>query len=177
MEENPKIIFIGLSGSGKTKVLFQLVFHYEVSTLPTIGFNVETLEIEKEKITIFDIGGKDEIIELWKHYYSNLSGIVFVIDRNNKENLDRVIKTLSEVLENNIILKIPIAFFMNKSDLEEKINFNSDIHDAIGDQYFSSRKWKVFETSIYNENSIVEGIKWLIEKIKPDIDVGFTKED
>lgn len=69
MEENRKIVFLGYSQSGKTKILFQLVLHADVVTIPTIGFNVENVEIANENITIWDVGGKKEIIPLWKNYY------------------------------------------------------------------------------------------------------------
>ena len=41
MEENRKIVFLGYSQSGKTKILFQLVLHADVVTIPTIGCSRE----------------------------------------------------------------------------------------------------------------------------------------
>ena len=41
MEENRKIVFLGYSQSGKTKILFQLVLHADVITIPTIGCSRE----------------------------------------------------------------------------------------------------------------------------------------
>ena len=36
--------------------------------MPTIGFNVETVEYKKLTFTMWDIGGQDRIRGLWRHY-------------------------------------------------------------------------------------------------------------
>jgi len=42
-----KIIFQGLDAAGKTTVLYKLKLGEIVTTIPTIGFNVETVKIQK----------------------------------------------------------------------------------------------------------------------------------
>ncbi len=37
-----------------------------MTTIPTIGFNVETLDYKKHKLTIWDVGGQDKVRSLWK---------------------------------------------------------------------------------------------------------------
>ena len=37
-----------------------------VPTIPTIGFNVETIEYKNLTITAWDIGGQHKIRQLWK---------------------------------------------------------------------------------------------------------------
>ncbi len=57
-----------------------------VSTINTIGFNVETVEYQNIKLEIWDIGGLDKIRPLWKHYLP-CSSLVYFIDSNDKERL------------------------------------------------------------------------------------------
>jgi septin family protein len=51
-------LVLGNDASGKTTFLYNLLFGEIVQTIPTIGFNVETLEYpDGDKITLWDIGG------------------------------------------------------------------------------------------------------------------------
>ena len=38
-----------------------------LQTIPTIGFNVETVEYKQISFTVWDVGGKDKIRPLWRH--------------------------------------------------------------------------------------------------------------
>ena len=67
------VLLLGLDGAGKTTILYQLKYNETVKTIPTIGFNVETLEYGDIAITAWDVGGQDKIRVLWKHYFLNNS--------------------------------------------------------------------------------------------------------
>ena len=64
-----KILMIGLDAAGKTSVLYKLKLNELVTTIPTIGFNVEHVQYRSLDMTIWDVGGQDKIRPLWKHYY------------------------------------------------------------------------------------------------------------
>jgi small GTP-binding protein len=89
---NPKkefrILMLGLDQAGKTTILYKLKLGEVVSSVPTIGFNVETLEYKNIKFMVWDIGGQDKIRQLWKHYYHNTQGLIFVIDSQDLERLE-----------------------------------------------------------------------------------------
>jgi small GTP-binding protein len=63
---------IGCDGAGKTTILFKLKLGEVVTTIPTIGFNVETVEYKNILFTVWDIGGQNKIRPLWKHFESPL---------------------------------------------------------------------------------------------------------
>lgn len=73
-----------------------------VTTIPTIGFNVETVEYKNISFTVWDVGGQNKIRKLWRHYYQNTDGLIFVIDSNDKE---RIAEASTEL--NNIVSFIP----------------------------------------------------------------------
>lgn len=74
---------IGLDASGKTTILYKLKLGEIVTTIPTIGFNVETVDHRSTSLTIWDVGGCDKIRPLWRHYYQNTQAIIFVLDTND----------------------------------------------------------------------------------------------
>ena len=59
-----------------------------VTTIPTIGFNVETVEYKNISFTVWDVGGQDKIRPLWRHYYQNTQGLIFVVDSNDSDRID-----------------------------------------------------------------------------------------
>lgn len=53
----------------------------QVDTVPTIGFNVETVTLVKNvSFLVWDVTGQEKVRPLWKHYTSGADGIMFVVD-------------------------------------------------------------------------------------------------
>ena len=80
-----RILMVGLDAAGKTTILYKLKLGEIVTTIPTIGFNVETVEYKNISFTVWDVGGQDKIRPLWRHYYQNTQGLIFVVDSNDKD--------------------------------------------------------------------------------------------
>lgn len=60
---------------GKTTILYKIKLNETVATIPTIGFNVETVNPCKGvSFTVWDVGGQDRIRPLWRHYFQNTEG-------------------------------------------------------------------------------------------------------
>ena len=60
---------------GKTSILYKVKLNENVHTIPTIGFNVETVSpVKGVSFTVWDVGGQDKIRPLWRHYYQNTEG-------------------------------------------------------------------------------------------------------
>ena len=45
-----------------------------MTTIPTVGFNVESVTYKNVKFNVWDVGGQDKIRPLWRHYYSGARG-------------------------------------------------------------------------------------------------------
>lgn len=56
-----RICMLGLDAAGKTTVLYKLKLNEIVTTIPTIGFNVEEVQFQNLTMTIWDIGGQKTI--------------------------------------------------------------------------------------------------------------------
>ncbi|XP_043114519.1 ADP-ribosylation factor 1-like [Puntigrus tetrazona] len=72
-----RILMVGLDAAGKTTILYKLKLGEIVTTIPTIGFNVETVEYKNISFTVWDVGGQDKIRPLWRHYFQNTQGKAF----------------------------------------------------------------------------------------------------
>ena len=85
-----RILMLGLDAAGKTTILYKLKLGEVIQSVPTIGqiiikgFNVESVEYKNIKFTVWDVGGQDKIRQLWRHYYNNTHGIIYVVDSADK---------------------------------------------------------------------------------------------
>jgi small GTP-binding protein len=108
-----RFIMFGLDGAGKTTVLYRAVVGSVVTTIPTIGYNAECLEGVNG--LIWDIGGHPDYRGLWRVYYSNASGIIFVVDSSNRDRMDEARDELANILDYDAATRILIL--ANKQDL------------------------------------------------------------
>jgi hypothetical protein len=53
-------------------ILYKLKLDQGVTTIPTVGFNVETVTYKNTKFNVWDVGGQDKIRPLWRHYFSGM---------------------------------------------------------------------------------------------------------
>merc|ERR1712072_1495350 len=93
-----RILMVGLDAAGKTTILYKLKLGEVVTTIPTIGFNVETVEYKNISFTVWDVGGQDKIRPLWRHYYQNTQGIIFVVDSNDRDRIEDAREELVRML-------------------------------------------------------------------------------
>ena len=75
---------LGLDNSGKTSILYRLKLGQPKRTVPTIGFNVETLEYKNIAFTVWDVGGQEKLRALWRHYFASTQALIFVVDSSDR---------------------------------------------------------------------------------------------
>jgi hypothetical protein len=58
---NLRVVVLGLDAAGKTTALYRMHLGEVVHTIPTIGFNVETIKLHNCTITAWDVGGQSRV--------------------------------------------------------------------------------------------------------------------
>merc|ERR1712038_1080590 len=112
-----RILMVGLDAAGKTTVLYKLKLGEVVTTIPTIGFNVETVEYRNLSFTVWDVGGQDRIRKLWRHYFTGTNGIIYVVDSNDRDRTDVAREELMKMLSEDEMRDAVLLVFANKQDL------------------------------------------------------------
>lgn len=116
-KKNMRILMVGLDAAGKTTILYKLKLGEIVTTIPTIGFNVETVEYKNISFTVWDVGGQDKIRPLWRHYFQNTQGLIFVVDSNDRERAQEAQEELQKMLGEDELREATLLVFANKQDL------------------------------------------------------------
>lgn len=114
--EPAKLILLGLDASGKTTILYSIKKRHDevVTTIPTIGFNVEMLEFDTTQFICWDVGGCDKIRPLWRHYTTGLHALVFVVDSNDWDRIENAKEELETFLRDDTTAGVPILVLANK---------------------------------------------------------------
>ncbi|KAI6655888.1 ADP-ribosylation factor 1-like 2 [Oopsacas minuta] len=79
-----RILMVGLDAAGKTTILNKLKLGEIVATIST-SFNVQIVDYKNISFTVWDVGGQDKIRPLWRHYFQNTQGVIFVVDSNDRD--------------------------------------------------------------------------------------------
>jgi len=159
-KKDMRILMVGLDAAGKTTILYKLKLGEVVTTIPTIGFNVETVEYKNISFTVWDVGGQDKIRPLWRHYYQNTQGLIFVVDSNDRDRVDAARDELSRMLQEDELQDAVVLVFANKQDLPNALSA-ADLTDRLGLNQLKNRQWYIQCTCATTGDGLYEGLDWL----------------
>ncbi|KAG6773063.1 hypothetical protein POTOM_020317 [Populus tomentosa] len=215
-----RILMVGLDAAGKTTILYKLKLGEIVTTIPTIGFNVETVEYKNISFTVWDVGGQDKVhvlidglvlasclppahnifdaiqVELeacvekttfscavyrlgdifclisllfwirplWRHYFQNTQGLIFVVDSNDRDRVVEARDELHRMLNEDELRDAVLLVFANKQDLPNAMNA-AEITDKLGLHSLRQRHWYIQSTCATSGEGLYEGLDWLSNNI------------
>jgi signal recognition particle receptor subunit beta len=155
----------GPDGAGKTAVLYQMKRGKSVTTIPTIGFIMETVKSNGLDVELCDVSGQNPIRWLWRHFFEwGRKCLIFVVDSNDLGwmglfSRDELHKLLNgDDLKNAILL-----VYANKQDLLNALN-PDEITNGLGLASMESRAWNVQSVCAATGYGLFEGLDWLVEQ-------------
>ncbi|CAM6059992.1 unnamed protein product [Sphagnum tenellum] len=167
-KQEMRILMVGLDAAGKTTILYKLKLGEIVTTIPTIGFNVETVEYKNISFTVWDVGGQDKIRPLWRYYFQNTQGLIFVVDSNDRDRIVEARDELHRMLSEDELRDAVLLVFANKQDLPNAMNA-ADITDKLGLHSLRQRHWYIQSTCATSGEGLYEGLDWLSSNISKKV--------
>ncbi|XP_078589253.1 ADP ribosylation factor 4-like isoform X2 [Branchiostoma floridae x Branchiostoma japonicum] len=165
-QQEVRILMLGLDAAGKTTTLYRLKLGEVVTTVPTIGFNVETIEHKNVKFTSWDVGGRDKARPLWRHYYQNTDAIIIVLDSNDRERLPEMRQEIGMCLEEDELRNCLFLILANKQDLPNALPPDVIREKLELDTLLRGRHWHLQPASATKEgHGLYEGLDWLAAKL------------
>uniref|UniRef100_A0A8C6I517 ADP-ribosylation factor 5 n=1 Tax=Mus spicilegus TaxID=10103 RepID=A0A8C6I517_MUSSI len=128
------------------------------------GFNVETVEYKNICFTVWDVGGQDKIRPLWRHYFQNTQGLIFVVDSNDRERVQESADELQKMLQEDELRDAVLLVFANKQDMPNAMPV-SELTDKLGLQHLRSRTWYVQATCATQGTGLYDGLDWLSHEL------------
>lgn len=159
-----------MNGAGKTTILYKLKLGTVVSTMPTIGFNVETITSKNVDLVMWDVGIRDKMRPLVRHYFKCTDSLIMVIDSNDREMIpfarDHLFEYLSSVELKNTIFMV----LANKQDLENAMTVE-EVSEHLELNTIKSHPIKAFGVSAVEGTGLNEAIEWMGKMLNNEEDM------
>lgn len=157
-----RILMLGLDAAGKTTILYKLKLGQPVTTIPTVGFNVETVQYKNVRFNVWDVGGQDKIRPLWRHYYTGTQGLIFVVDTADRDRIDEARKELHKIIDDREMKDAIVLVFANKQDLKGALSAE-EVPEKLGLNRLRGRNWYCQPCVATVGDGLNEGLTWLAQ--------------
>ena len=155
-----RVVMLGLDAAGKTTILYKLHIGEVLSTVPTLGFNVEKVQYKNVVFTVWDVGGQEKLRPLWRHYFNNTDGLIFVVDCLDRDRVQRAKEEFYSIINDAFMKNSAILIFANKQDLRGAMT-TSEIVAAFDLPNLRGRRWHVQASCATQGLGLYEGLDWL----------------
>ncbi|XP_063592700.1 ADP-ribosylation factor-like protein 13B isoform X3 [Penaeus indicus] len=167
------LLLVGLDNAGKTTAAKGIVGDPVEDTAPTVGFAPEYLEYRGCEITIYDLGGGSRIRPVWSKYFSEVHGVIFVVDSSDPNRIQECRDVLSNLLSDRKVAGKPVLVLANKQDVEGAMDEIDLVESLKIEQVVNKYKCptRVETCSAITtrkekpDKPIADGFRWLIDTI------------
>lgn len=163
------IAVIGLDGAGKTSLTYLLKNESPFYVTPTYGFMSHSIPVKFKnyEISVFDLGGSSTIRGYWKNYYSEVHGLIFVIDAADHHRFTEVHRQYSLLTKQANLQNKPMLILCNKCDLPSFTPSNIITSHIIEVSNSWQAPYKVVQVSaeLETKEALDEGFMFLLRSI------------
>lgn len=175
-EREMRILILGLDNAGKTTIVKKLKGEDVHTISPTLGFDINTLEFDRYKLNLWDVGGQQTIRAYWRNYFEQTDGIVWVVDSADVMRMGDCRRELEQLLMEERLAGASLLVLANKQDIEGTLTSQEIVKQlSLDDVVGRKRHWRVFPCSAYSDvNSddatnfddvLTQSVQWLVNDI------------
>lgn len=130
--------------------------------------------IHNIKFRTFDLGGHEAARQLWREYFAETSGVIYMVDAAERERFPEAKAELNNLLASDILYDVPFVILGNKIDLpgaasEDELRMALGITETYGKDVKNKtrtpghRPIEIFMSSIVKQKGYPEAFNWLAE--------------
>ncbi|XP_036611694.1 LOW QUALITY PROTEIN: ADP-ribosylation factor-like protein 13B [Trichosurus vulpecula] len=172
------LLMVGLDQAGKSTAAKGIQGEAPEDVVPTVGFSRIDVRQGRFEITIFDLGGGQKIRAIWKNYYAESHGVIFVVDSSDEKRMEEAREAVADVLSHPRISGKPVLVLANKQEKEGALAEGVLIDRLCLEKLVNRQKCAcqlkgcsaVLGSRKKMETSIKKGLDWLLDIIGGDFD-------
>ena len=111
------VVMLGLDAAGKTTILYKLHIGEVLSTVPTLGFNVEKVQYKNVVLQLWTSRGTRKGDRCGDTTSNNTDGLIFVVDCLDRDRVQRAKEEFYSIINDAFMKNSAILIFANKQDL------------------------------------------------------------
>nr|XP_033799998.1 ADP-ribosylation factor-like [Geotrypetes seraphini] len=132
-----------------------------------VGFASQAGNVKEPTPTfsVWDVGGQEKIRILWKHYFINTDGLVFVVDSSDSERFSEAKEELKAILEDVEMKGVPFVILANKHDLPGARR-PQELVEELELRKQRGHEWHMQGCCAISGEGLVEGLEKLSDLVK-----------
>ncbi|KAF7149005.1 hypothetical protein RHSIM_Rhsim03G0221000 [Rhododendron simsii] len=128
-------------------------------------FNVEKVQYKNVEFTVWDVGGQEKLRPLWRHYFNNTDGLIYVVDSLDRDRIGKAKQEFQAIIKDPFMLNSVILVFANKQDMKGAMT-PMEVCQGLGLYDLKNRKWHIQGTCALKGDGLYEGLDWLANTLK-----------
>ncbi|KAL8563310.1 hypothetical protein ACOMHN_028833 [Nucella lapillus] len=166
---------LGIDNAGKTTASYSLSGEsIDGETAPTVGFRNVNFAFDRHDIRLYDIGGGKNIRPVWKTYFPEVHGVIFMVDSSTADRMEEAQETFKECLGHPHVSGKPVLLLANKQDKPDALD-EVDICEMLNlETVVNSNKCPcridacsaLRGTGKKMDRSMKEGLRWLLVTVE-----------
>lgn len=129
---------------------------------------METISYKNVNLTAWDVGGRDKIRPLYRHYFANTQALIYVIDSNHRERISEARDELNIMLKEDQLRDVILLVLANKQDLENAMSVE-EVSKAIDFESMKPEMKFIIGTSAIKGDGLFEAFDWLAQAINGSV--------
>ncbi|TET30839.1 MAG: GTP-binding protein [Candidatus Heimdallarchaeota archaeon] len=155
----------GLDKTGKTSVINYLLYGENKETIPTMGVNVNTINLPRLDISIFDLGGQEGFRPMWGDINERSQAVVYIVDSTDSERFELTKSIFHDIICAQIEENIPVLILLNKIDLPNRMS-RADFIYQFGLLDLKNIAWSCYEISAMTGEGLIEAFTSFIHNLE-----------
>ncbi|KAE8668833.1 ADP-ribosylation factor [Hibiscus syriacus] len=145
----------------------------EFLSISPSGFNVEKVQYKNVMFTVWDVRGQEKLRSLWRHYFNNTDGLIYVVDSLDRERIGKAKLEFQTIINDRFMLNSVILVFANKQDMKGAMT-PMEVCEGLGLFDLKNRKWHIQGTCALRGDGLYEGLDWLAGTLKEMKAAGYS---
>ncbi|KAG0008606.1 hypothetical protein BGZ81_003987 [Podila clonocystis] len=170
-KQQVRLLIVGLDAAGKTTFLYKLQLGENITTIPTMSCNVESITYKNLVFTMWDLSGSWGPRRMWRHYFKDTDGVIFVVDSNDRDRIAEAREDLERMSCEDELRDAVFLIMANKQDIPGCMTV-LEVYEALNLDKISLRSRRrvhIQPCSVVLGEGMEQGMEWLSRQLIKDV--------